>query len=121
MKMESQDLVFKALAHPIRRKILDLVHAEDGCNVNEVCSHFEVSRIAVLRHINVLEKAQLLTSGKRWRERLLYFNAMPIQLIYDRWTSQYSALWAQDLARIKYAVEKDAAETSAAESEKELP
>ncbi|MCH9649777.1 MAG: helix-turn-helix domain-containing protein [Deltaproteobacteria bacterium] len=107
MKMDSLDLVFKALAHPIRRRILDLVADQDGCNVNQVCSHFEVSRISVLRHINVLEEAGLLTSEKRWRDRLLYFNAVPIQLIYDRWTSKYSALWARDLARIKYAIESE--------------
>ncbi len=110
MTIESQDGVFKALASPVRRKILDLVHAHSGCNVNDLCGHFGISRIAVLRHVNLLEEADLLVSEKRWRERLLFFNPMPIQQIYDRWTSEYSALWARDLTRLKYAVEEENSE-----------
>jgi DNA-binding transcriptional ArsR family regulator len=107
MRLESLDRAFKALAHPTRRRILDLVHADPGCNVNDLCTHFEVSRTAVIGHVNVLEEAELLISEREWRDRRLYFNVVPIQVIYDRWTSKYSALWAEDLARLKYAVESE--------------
>lgn len=109
MRPDSLDPVFKALANPVRRRILDLVHVDAGCNVNDVCGHFAVTRTAVLGHLNVLEEAGLLLSEREWRERKLYFNAMPIQAIYDRWTSKYSALWAEGLAQLKYAVETEEA------------
>lgn len=99
------DAVFHALAHPDRRKILDLVKAEPGCNAGWVAEHFETSRVAVLKHLNVLEDADLLVSEREGRERRLYFNVVPIQVIYDRWTSEYSSLWAGRLTRLKYAVE----------------
>ena len=102
---ESMDTVFAALAHGTRRKILDIVRADSGCTVNEVAAHFDVSRIAVMKHLNVLEAAGLLISEREGRMRRLYFNAIPIQLIYDRWTTEYSALWASKLTRLKYAVE----------------
>ena len=105
MKPESQDKLFSALAHVSRRKILDLVLADPGCNVNDICGHFEMSRIAVLKHINLLEDAGLLISEREWRDRRLYFNVVPIQQIYDRWTSKYSALWASALHDIKLQVE----------------
>ena len=105
MRANDLDATFKALASPIRRAILDLVLAEPGSNVGDICRQFELSRIAVLRHVNVLEEAGLLVSEREWRERRLYFNAVPIQMIYDRWTSKYSALWARDLAHLKFEVE----------------
>lgn len=105
MKSASQDKIFSSLANASRRRILDIVLANPGCNINDVCEYFEMSRIAILRHINVLEDAGLLVSERRWRERLLYFNAVPIQLIYERWTSKYSALWAATLTDIKHQVE----------------
>lgn len=102
---ESMDAVFRALAHTGRRKVLDLVSANPGCNVGDVCAHFEMSRIGVLKHINVLEEANLLISEREGRARRLYFNVVPIQTIYDRWTSEYSELWAGRLTRLKYEVE----------------
>ena len=102
---ESMDAVFAALAHPSRRKILDVLKEQPGCSVNAVAEHFDTSRIAVMKHLRVLEEAKLVISEKEGRVRRLYFNAAPIQLIYDRWTSEYSALWASEMTRIKYAVE----------------
>ncbi len=98
--------MFSALAHADRRRILDIVKAHPGCNVQEVAAHFATSRIAVLKHINALEKAELLLTEREGRERRLYFNAVPIQVIYDRWTSEYSALWAPGLTRLKYTIEQ---------------
>lgn len=85
--------------------MLDLINASPGCSVNDVAAHFEFSRIAVMKHLRVLEAAGLVHSEKEGRTRRLYFNAAPIQMIYDRWTSQYSRYWASRMTRIKYAVE----------------
>jgi predicted transcriptional regulator len=105
MTPESMNAVFEALAHPVRRKILDVVKDRPGCSVNDVSGHFEISRIAVMKHLNVLVRADLVVSQKQGRTRQLYFNAVPIQLIHDRWTSEYSALWAAGLTRVKYRIE----------------
>jgi DNA-binding transcriptional ArsR family regulator len=105
MTPESMNDVFLALAHPVRRKVLDIVKDSPGCSVNEVCDYFEISRIAVMKHLRVLERADLIVSRKQGRTRELYFNAIPIQLIHDRWTTVYSALWASGLTRVKYRIE----------------
>jgi DNA-binding transcriptional ArsR family regulator len=105
MSADSMDSIFAALAHPSRRQILDILKEHPGCSVNDVAEHFDVSRIAVMKHLRVLEAAGLLISEKEGRTRQLYFNAVPIQMVYDRWTSEYSALWASKLTRVKYAVE----------------
>ncbi len=99
------DKLFQALASASRREILDIVRAESGCSVMHVCKHFDVSRIAVMKHINVLEEANLLISAKEGRTRRLYFNAAPIQAIHERWTTEYSALWAGRLTEFKRRVE----------------
>ena len=100
------DNVFQALASAPRRRILDIVREKPGCNVSEVCRYFDVSRIAVMKHLAVLEKAGLLISEKQGRTRRLYFNAAPIQAIYERWTTQYSGLWASRLTAFKRQVEQ---------------
>jgi DNA-binding transcriptional ArsR family regulator len=102
------DAVFRALASETRRRILDIVKNRPGSNVNDVCASFETSRIAVMKHLRVLEEAQLVLSEKVGRERRLHHNAVPIQMIYDRWTTQYSALWASRVTGIKYRVESAA-------------
>ena len=99
------DAVFHALASPHRRRILDIVAAMPGCNVNDVCKYFEMSRIGVMKHLRVLEAADLIISRKSGRARELFFNAVPIQLIYDRWTSQYSAFWASHVTDLKFKAE----------------
>lgn len=99
------DAVFQALGNATRRRILDLVKQSPGCNVNDVCEPFKMSRIAVMKHLKCLEDAGLLTSQKKGRERRLFFNAVPIQMIYDRWTTEYSKLWAGRLTALKYRVE----------------
>jgi predicted transcriptional regulator len=99
------DAVFHALASASRRQILDILKSRPGCSVNDVCDHFAVSRIAVMKHLRILERADLVHSEKHGRTRKLYHNVVPIQMIYDRWTSEYSALWAERLTRVKYRVE----------------
>jgi DNA-binding transcriptional ArsR family regulator len=105
MKPDEMDAVFAALASEPRRRILDVVKREPGCNVNHVCAHFDIGRIAVLKHIDVLEAANLVISEKVGRERLLWFNPVPIHMIHDRWTTEFSAYWAGGLARLKYRLE----------------
>ena len=106
MKPESMDNVFQALASAPRRQILDIVREKPGCNVSEVCRYFDVSRIAVMKHLAVLENTGLLISRKQGRTRRLYFNAAPIQAIYERWTTEYSGLWASRLTAFKRQVEQ---------------
>jgi len=105
MLNESMDAVFRALGSPRRRKMLDVVKNHPGSSVNDVCAYFEMSRIAVMKHLRILEEANLIHSEKEGRTRKLYFNPIPIQMIYDRWTTEYSALWADRMTRIKYDVE----------------
>lgn len=106
MTPESMDAVFHALANDKRRKLLDYVRANPGCLVKDVCKNFDVTRIAVMKHLTVLEKADLLISDKQGRDRHLYINIVPIQLIHARWTSEYSALWAGKMLDIKFAAEQ---------------
>ncbi len=75
--------------------MLDILKESPGCNVNEVSEFFDMSRIAVMKHLRVLEEADLVVSKKRGRARHLYFNVVPIQMVYDRWSTEYSALWAR--------------------------
>jgi predicted transcriptional regulator len=105
MTPDSMDAVFLALACPTRRKILDIVKAEPGCGVKHVAGFFAMSRIAIMKHLRVLVEAGLLISEKEGRNRKLYFNCVPIQMIYDRWTTEYSALWASRLTEVKYQIE----------------
>lgn len=99
------DLIFHALANLQRRKIMDLVKNMPGCSVNDLCKYFETSRIAVMKHLNVLVEAQLIISKKEGRTRQLYFNVAPIQMIYDRWSTEYSRFWATQAVDLKYKVE----------------
>jgi DNA-binding transcriptional ArsR family regulator len=106
---ESMDAVFQALGNAQRRRMLDFVKRHPGCSVGEVAAGFDVSRVAVMRHLTVLEDAGLLISDKRGRKRHLYINVVPIQAIHDRWTSEYSAMWAGRVLDIKYLAERRAA------------
>jgi len=110
MKPESLDAVFHALAHKTRRRILDIVKDRPGCTVGEICREFDVSRIAVIKHITVLTDANLLITEKVGRRKTVYLNAVPIQMIYDRWTTEFSSFWTERLTEIKYRAERTAAE-----------
>ena len=102
---QEMDLTFHALAHHIRRDILDYLRLNPGASVGELAGQFDVTRIAVMNHLNVLEKAQLIISEKRGRSRLLHLNVAPIQMIYDRWIDAFSGYWARQMTSIKYAAE----------------
>ncbi len=103
---DDMDLVFHALAHQTRRRILDLVRDTPGQGVGELAKAFDVSRIAIMNHLKVLEEAGLLISQKDGRTRRLYLNAMPIQAIHERWIDAFSEVWADRLSFIKHAAEQ---------------
>lgn len=104
------DGVFKALADPTRRAILDLLGATPGLTVGELTTRFPVSRFAIMKHLKVLTEAQLVTDRRRGRHRELFMNAVPIQLIEDRWMSHHSRRWASRLTGLKHALEAGAME-----------
>ena len=95
------DRVFAALSHSSRREMLGLVRDKPGLSVGELASNFDVTRIAVMNHIKVLEEAQLIISEKDGRSRRLYMNAVPIQALYERWTDSFSAHWLDRMSLIK--------------------
>ena len=101
------DDVFHALSHPARRRVLDAVRDRPGCTVQHVCGFFALSRPAVVKHLRVLEEAGLVHSMRRGRERRLYANSVPIQLIYDRWSDAFSGPLATFMTRVKRRVEGD--------------
>lgn len=105
VKPESMDLIFQALANSTRRRILDLLVERPGMCLVDLCEHFSVTRIALIKHLRVLEEAQLIVLRKVGRKKEIYFNVVPIQLIYDRWTSQYSQFWASKAVDLKFEVE----------------
>lgn len=104
---DALDAVFFALASEPRRRILDVLKREGGCNVNRVAEHFdgELTRFAVMKHLATLEQAGLVIAEREGRDKRLWLNATPIQWIHERWTSEYSAYWAARLTRLKFAAE----------------
>lgn len=105
LKNDEMDAVFAALASEPRRRILDILKKEPGANVGRVCEFFAIGRVAVMKHLAALEGANLVVSEKAGRERRLWFNPVPIHMIYDRWTTEFSDYWAGRLARMKYRLE----------------
>lgn len=99
------DRVFTALSHTSRRTMLDHLRDTPGMTVGDLASQFDVTRIAVMNHLKVLEEAQLVISEKQGRSRKLYLNAAPIQMIYDRWTDTFSAHWLDRMSLIKQVAE----------------
>ncbi|MBW5447232.1 metalloregulator ArsR/SmtB family transcription factor [Cohnella sp. CFH 77786] len=99
--------IFKALADPSRRMLLDLLHASDGRSLNELCAPLDMSRFGVMKHLNILEEAGLITTRKAGREKLHYLNAVPIRQIYDRWVSKYAEPWAVGLTALQNELERE--------------
>ena len=87
--MNDQDLLFKALADPSRRKLLDLLCAHDGQTLGDLCTHLDMTRQAVTQHLGVLEAANLIATLRRGREKLHFLNPVPLQEIYERWIRKF--------------------------------
>ncbi|WP_028925143.1 ArsR/SmtB family transcription factor [Pseudonocardia acaciae] len=101
------DEVFKALADPSRRRLLDGLNARNGQNLRELCTGLDMARQSVSKHLAVLEAANLVTTVRRGREKLHYLNAAPINAIADRWINRYDRERARALADLKTALEQE--------------
>ena len=102
----SVDLVFKALADPTRRALLDDLFRGDGQSLNALHARFEMTRIGVAKHLRLLEEAGLVVTKRRGREKLHFLNPIPIRLVHDRWVSKYTEGWAAGLADLKHELER---------------
>src|ERR1035437_9810797 len=99
------DAVFKALADPTRRSLLDELFREDGQSLNVLAERFSMSRLGVMKHLKQLEEAGLVGTRRRRREKLHFLNPVPIRLVHDRWISKYAEPWAAELSGLKTRLE----------------
>ncbi|MGH2910745.1 MAG: ArsR/SmtB family transcription factor, partial [Solirubrobacteraceae bacterium] len=99
------DKVFKALADPTRRGLLDELYREDGQTLSALEGRVEMTRFGVMKHLAVLEEAGLVVTRRRGREKLHYLNTVPIRLAHDRWVGKYAEPWAASLSRLKTDLE----------------
>ena len=107
MNVDDDDRVFKALADPTRRLLLDKLFERDGRTLTELESDLEMTRFGVMKHLKVLEEAGLVVTRKRGREKLHFLNPVPIRLIHDRWIDKYTAGPAAFMASLKAALEQE--------------
>src|ERR671924_756085 len=104
------DAVFRALADPSRRRLLDSLNGRNGQTLRELCSGLDMARQSVSKHIAVLEGANLVTTVRRGREKLHYLNAAPINEIGERWITRYERDRVDALADLKRALEENTVE-----------
>jgi DNA-binding transcriptional ArsR family regulator len=104
----ADDLVFRALADPSRRHLLDLLFERDGRTLTELDSQLEMTRFGVMKHLKVLEEAGLVTTRRHGREKLHFLNPVPIRLVHDRWIDKYTEHKISALAELKTELERDA-------------
>jgi uncharacterized protein YndB with AHSA1/START domain/DNA-binding transcriptional ArsR family regulator len=100
------DAVFKALADATRRGLLDELFRSDGQTLTDLEGRLPMSRFGVMKHLRVLEEANLVTTRRRGREKLHFLNPVPIRLIHDRWVSKYAEPWAATLTGLKRDLEE---------------
>jgi DNA-binding transcriptional ArsR family regulator len=104
----ADDLVFRALADPSRRHLLDLLFERDGRTLTELDSELDMTRFGVMKHLKVLEEAGLVTTRRHGREKLHFLNPVPIRLVHDRWIDKYTEHKISALAELKSELERDA-------------
>jgi DNA-binding transcriptional ArsR family regulator len=102
------DRVFRALADPTRRHLLDRLFERDGRTLTELESELEMTRFGVMKHLRVLEDADLVVTRRSGREKLHFLNAIPIRLIHDRWIDKYREHRVSALAELKTKLEETA-------------
>jgi DNA-binding transcriptional ArsR family regulator len=102
------DRVFKALADPTRRFLLDRLFTRDGRTLRELESELDMTRFGVMKHLRVLEDADLVVTRKSGREKLHFLNPVPIRLIHDRWIDKYKERHVSALTDLKAELEKPA-------------
>jgi uncharacterized protein YndB with AHSA1/START domain len=100
------DAVFRALADPTRRSLLDELFREDGQTLNALVGRLPMTRFGVMKHLKQLEDAGLLVTRRRGREKLHFLNPVPIRLVHDRWVSKYAEPWAAALSGLKNTLEE---------------
>ena len=107
MDMREDDRVFKALADPTRRLLLDRLFVRDGRTLTELESGLDMTRFGVMKHLRLLEDAGLLVVRRSGREKLHFLNPVPIRLIHDRWIDKYTERRVSALAELKHKLEED--------------
>ena len=106
VRVADDDLVFKALADPTRRFLLDKLFARDGRTLTELESELDMTRFGVMKHLRVLEDAGLVVTRRSGREKLHFLNAVPIRLIHDRWIDKYTERQVSALTDLKSSLEE---------------
>jgi len=101
------DDVFKALADPTRRRLLDELFVEDGQTLSALEQRLPMTRFGVAKHLKVLAEAGLVTTQRRGREKLHFLNPVPIREVHDRWVSKYAEPWASALTGLKRDLEEE--------------
>ncbi|MCE9610620.1 MAG: helix-turn-helix domain-containing protein [Chthoniobacter sp.] len=101
------DAVFKALADPSRRKLLDELHTNNGQTLSQLCEHLDTSRQAVTKHLVLLEEANLVATVWRGREKLHFLNPVPLHEIYERWIAKYERDRLQAMSDLKKGLEEN--------------
>jgi DNA-binding transcriptional ArsR family regulator len=101
------DEVFKALAAPTRRKLLDELFRKDGQTLSQLERRLPMTRFGVMKHLAVLEEANLVVTRRRGREKLHFLNPVPIRQVYERWVTKYTEPWAATLTGIKRELEEE--------------
>jgi uncharacterized protein YndB with AHSA1/START domain/DNA-binding transcriptional ArsR family regulator len=99
------DDVFKALADPTRRSLLDELFKNDGQTLTQLEERLPMTRFGVMKHLKLLEEAHLVVTRRRGREKLHFLNVIPIRLLHDRWINKYTEPWASSLTNLKHALE----------------
>ena len=105
--MNDDDRVFKALADPTRRFLLDVLFARDGRTLTDLEAGLEMTRFGVMKHLRVLEDAGLVVTRRSGREKLHFLNPVPIRLIHDRWIDKYTERRVSALTDLKHELEGD--------------
>jgi DNA-binding transcriptional ArsR family regulator len=103
--MKDPNLLFKALADPSRRKLLDVLYAHDGQTLGELCTHLDMTRQAVTQHLGLLEAANLVATQWRGREKLHFLNPVPLQQLYERWIVKFEKPRLNALSDLKRKLE----------------
>ena len=101
------DLIFKALADPSRRLLLDRLFERDGRTLTELDAELEMTRFGVMKHLRVLEEAELVVTRRSGREKLHFLNPVPIRQIHDRWIDKYTERQVSALTELKHELEKE--------------
>jgi DNA-binding transcriptional ArsR family regulator len=105
--MEDIDKVFKALADPSRRKVLDVLCAENGQTLGQLCRHLDMARQSATQHLEILEAANLISTVRRGREKLHFINPVPIHEVYERWVKKFERQRLSLLHDLKTQLEGD--------------